>query len=201
MLTGDIRLGSECSERSSMKNKILLIDDDSAAREALVAALQNEYQVFSAEDKQRAIEYHGAEHVELLVFSINRAENLRAAAIKWLSRIDHRLPVILLTENSSPRTPIEETSSDACLQKPVEVGLLLQKIRELIDESAQARDARVMAHRALDKPFAELDNAHYCDVLRTRTNTPYFCDRANYNDSMLPNTPALPGTEIPKATS
>ena len=164
-----------------MKNKILLIDEDAVTRESLTDVLKTEhYNVFPAGTRQQAMEQHGEERVDLLIFGVDPNENPTSCTMKWLSAIDRRLPVILLAKNSTPGVHLEPTTADAVMGRLFSVPVLLQTIAALLNESLEARDNRVTARRALGVPFVALDNGRVCGVLRARFDTPYFCDRSNY---------------------
>jgi DNA-binding response OmpR family regulator len=162
-----------------MKNNILLIDNDSSTRASLADALKAEhYNVFCAENRRQAIEQHGVERVNLLVVSLDCGEKIDPEAISWLSRVDRRLPLIALTSNSTPQVHLDPTAADALLERPFSTPLLLERIAQFINESKEAREARVTMRRGTVPPFVPGENDMFCGVLRARADTPYFCDRS-----------------------
>ena len=89
--------------RLIVKNKILLIDDDPATRESLATSLQSQlYQVFPAATRQEAVIAHGEERVDLLIVCLDcGTEKFCGTDVKWLAELDHRMPVVILTKDST----------------------------------------------------------------------------------------------------
>lgn len=148
-----------------MKKKILLIDDDSFTRQSLADVLHAEdYQVFAAGTKQEAIDAHGEERVNLLVCSIDcSAERLYPEEIKWLARIDSRMPIIVLTKDSTLGANPQAAVGDILMERPLNLPFLLEKIAELISESRREREARLRARQPLVLPFAAVRDRKSCD--------------------------------------
>src|SRR5437899_9666114 len=118
-----------------MTERILLVDDERSIRESLSKILRAEnYQVVLAENGQEAIERHGAERIDLLLLDLNIPVKNGWATLEWLVEVNPPLPVVIITGRSNQRTLAETAGADALMEKPLDVPLLLQTIRELMDE-------------------------------------------------------------------
>lgn len=146
---------------SGMNKSILIIDDDPFTRQALAEVLHAEdYQVFAAGTKQEAIDAHGEEMVNLLVCSIDcSAERCYREEIKWLARIDSRMPIIVLAKDSTLGADPHSAVGDVLIERPLNLPFLLEKIAELISESHKEREARLRARQPLLLPFAAARSA------------------------------------------
>jgi DNA-binding response OmpR family regulator len=153
--------------------KILLVDDEHSIREGLSKILGAEnYEVVLAENGQQAIEKHGAERIDLLLLDLNLPVKDGWATLKWLAEINPLLPVIIITGRFNQRVLAEQAGADALMEKPLDVPLLLQTIRELMAETPEGR-----AQRASNRPsgfrYTACDSDQFCEMLLERFTTPY----------------------------
>jgi DNA-binding response OmpR family regulator len=147
-----------------MTKRILLVDDERSIRESLSKILGAEnYEVVLAENGQEAIEKHGAERIDLLILDINMPVKNGWAALEWLVEITPLLPVVIITGRSNQRALAETAGADALMVKPLDVPLLLQTIRELMDEPMESRaqraNSRASGFRYMpsdEQPFTEM---------------------------------------------
>jgi len=123
--------------------RILLVDDERSIRESLSKILGAEnYEVVLAENGHEAIEKHGAQRIDLLILDLNMPVKNGWDTLEWLVKINPVLPVVIITGRSNERALAETAGADALMEKPLDVPLLLQTIRELMDgpvESVQAK--------------------------------------------------------------
>src|SRR5437899_7569161 len=118
-----------------MTKRILVVDDERSIRESLRKILRVEnYEIVLAENGQEAIEKHGAERIDLLILDLNMPVKNGWATLETLAGINPLLPVVIITGRSKQRAPAETAGADALMEKPLDVPLLLQRIRELMDE-------------------------------------------------------------------
>ena len=116
-----------------MIKRILLVDDERSIRESLNKILGAEkYEVALAENGQEAIERHGAQRIDLLILDLNMPIKNGWDTLEWLVKIDPVLPVVIITGRSDQRALAETAGADALMEKPLDVPLLLQTIRELM---------------------------------------------------------------------
>jgi DNA-binding NtrC family response regulator len=159
-----------------MTNRILLVDDDRSIRESLSKILRAEdYEVVLGENGQEAIEKHRAERIDLLISDLNPdASGVKNAwaILERLVRINPLLPVVIITGRSDQRALAETAGADALMEKPLDVPLLLQTIRELLAEPIESRAQRAN-NRASRFRYVPCDNELFRDLLLKRLDTPY----------------------------
>ena len=123
-----------------MTKRILLVDDERSIRESLRKILRAEnYEVVLAENGKEAREKHGAERIDLLILDLNMPVKNGWDTLTWLTEINPLLPVVIITGRSNQRALAETAGADAVMEKPLDVPLLLQTIRDLMDEPRESR--------------------------------------------------------------
>jgi two-component system response regulator MprA len=156
-----------------MTKRILLVDDDRSIRESLSKILRAEnYEVVLGENGQEAIEKHGAEHIDLLISDLNMPVKNAWATLERLVGINPLLPVVIITGRSNQRALAETAGADALMEKPLDVPLLLQTIRELLTEPMESR-ARRANNRVSRFRYVPCDNELFREMLLKRLDTPY----------------------------
>ena len=119
------------------------MDDERSIRESLSKILGAEnYEVVLAENGHEAIEKHGAQRIDLLILDLNMPVKNGWDTLEWLVKIDPVLPVVIITGRSNERALAETAGADALMEKPLDVPLLLQTIRELMDEPVESVQAK-----------------------------------------------------------
>ena len=119
------------------------MDDERSIRESLSKILGAEnYEVVLAENGHEAIEKHGAQRIDLLILDLNMPVKNGWDTLDWLVKIDPVLPVVIITGRSNQRALAETAGADALMEKPLDVPLLLQTIRELMDEPVESVQAK-----------------------------------------------------------
>ena len=156
-----------------MTKRILLVDDDRSVRESLSKILRAEnYEVVLGENGQEAIEKHGAERIDLLILDLNLPLKNAWATLERLLGINSLLPVVIITGHSHQRALAETAGADALMEKPLDVPLLLQTIRELLAEPMESRAQRAN-NRASSFRYVPCDNELFREMLLKRHDTPY----------------------------
>ena len=171
-----------------MTKRILLVDDERSIRESLSKILRaSNYEVVLAENGQEATEKHGAERIDLLILDLNMPVKNGWETNGWdtlerLVEIDPLLPVVIITGRSNQRVLAESAGADALMEKPLDVPLLLQTIRELLDEPLENR-AQPASNRASGFRYMACDNELFRKMVLKRYNTPYrFANRRTQRD-------------------
>jgi len=166
------RAKSDENANDFMTKRILLVDDERSIRESLSKILRAEkYEVVLAETSQEAIEKHGAKRIDLLILDLTPVKN-GWASLEWLVAINPRSPVIIITGRSNQGALAETAGADALMEKPLDVPLLLQTIRQLMDEPMENRAQRA-SNRASSFRYVPCDNALFREMLLERFTTPY----------------------------
>lgn len=156
-----------------MSKKILLVDDECSILEALSKVLGAEsYEVVLAENGQDAVEKLASAPIDLVLLDLGLPVKDGWATLDWLARINPLLPVIIITGRSEQRTLAEKAGADALMEKPLDVPLLLQTIRELLDEPLESRNQRA-SDRAHGFRYAPCDSVLLREMLLKRLTTPY----------------------------
>jgi DNA-binding response OmpR family regulator len=145
--------------------RILLVDDDRSIRESLNKILgADNYEVVQAENGQEAIEKHGAEQIGLLILDLNMPVKNGWATLEWLAEVNPLLPVIIITGRPNQRALAETAGADALMEKPLDVAVLLQTVRELMDEPMESR-ARRARNRASGPRYMPSNNQPFDKML------------------------------------
>jgi two-component system, OmpR family, response regulator MprA len=156
-----------------MTKRILLVDDDRSIRESLSKILRAEsYEVVMGASGQEAIEKYGAERIDLLILDLNMPLRNAWATLERLVGINPLLPVVLITGRSHQRALAETAGADALMEKPLDVPLLLQTIRELLTEPTESRAQRA-TNRVSSFRYVPCDNELFREMLLKRFATPY----------------------------
>src|SRR3974377_1520119 len=127
----------------SSGEKVLVVDDEKSIREALSKGLRAENdEVVRAESGKDAMERYGAGRIDLLLLDLNLPGGNGWATLEWLARVNPLLPVVIIPGRANQRELAEKTGAGALMEKPLTVPLLLQTIRELLDEPMESRAQR-----------------------------------------------------------
>lgn len=148
------------------------MDDERSIRESLSKILRAEsYEVVLAENGQKAIEEHGAQRMDLLLLDLNMPGINGWDTLEWLAAVNPLLPVIIITGRSYQRALAETAGADILMEKPLDVPLLLQRIRELMDEPMESRVQRARNRASGSRPMRS-DNQPFDETLLQCCMTP-----------------------------
>jgi len=150
-----------------------VVDDEKSIREALSKVLRAEnYEVLVAETAQEAVKRHGGGRIDLLLLDLNLPGGNGWATLDWLAKLNPLLPVIIITGRSNQRELAEKSGADALMEKPLDVPMLLQTIRELLDEPMASRAQRA-SQRTSSFRFVPCDEPLFRQMLSDRFTVPY----------------------------
>ena len=121
--------GSFYMEDSTEKSLILVVDDDPDCRETLADLLSNEgYSVVCAENGREALDYLSGSKPSLIILDL-----MMPAMSGWEFRARQKLdpnleslPVVVTTASGL----VQDIEADAILHKPIDVGVLLDIVRQ-----------------------------------------------------------------------
>jgi CheY-like chemotaxis protein len=157
----------------SVSTKILVVDDEQTIRDSLAKMLRAEgYEIVLAENGQEAIEKLVQESFSLLLLDLGLPVKDGWATLKWLNEVNPLFPVIVITGRWKQGALAEAAGVDVLMEKPLDVPRLLQNIRELVEEPAEAR-ARRIRDRKRNFRHVPCDSIEFCEELRKRYTTPY----------------------------
>jgi DNA-binding NtrC family response regulator len=156
-----------------MTKRILLVDDERSIRESLSKFLGAEnYELVLAENGQEAVEKHGDQRIDLLILDLNMPVVNGWLTLDWLAAVNPLLPVIIITGHSNQRALAETAGAAVLMEKPLDVPLLLQTVRELTEEPMESR-ARRASNRTSSFRYVPCDDQLYREMLLKRFTTPY----------------------------
>jgi CheY-like chemotaxis protein len=130
--------------RTGMKKRVLLVDDDFAVLAGLAGVLVSEgYHVIHAVDGDEAIEkVRNDNSFDLVLLDLNMPKKSGWDAFEQMHAIDPFLPVIVITARPGQYATAVAAGVGALIEKPLDLPFLLQKMKDLIRESARERLAR-----------------------------------------------------------
>ena len=127
-----------------LKNRILVADDDASVREMLARVLEGEgYQVWTAANGAEALEVAAAARVDLVLLDLKMPVKNGWDTFERLTAENPLLAVIIITACSNQLFISLGAGAGALLEKPLDFPKLLQTVRALLAESAQAQLARI----------------------------------------------------------
>jgi DNA-binding response OmpR family regulator len=117
------------------RNAILVVDDDEAVRTGLRCVLASEgYDVVTANNGLQAIASFDARPCDLALIDMNMPLRNGWGAIASLRSLAPVLPMIIITARPDQRTVAREAGVEL-MEKPLDLPLLLNRIKALLDES------------------------------------------------------------------
>jgi CheY-like chemotaxis protein len=127
------------------KRKILLADDDASVRESLAGVLVGEgYEVILAVNGREAVAKCLFDAPDLVLLDLNMPDRNGWQAFDEMERFRPLLPVIVITALPNQYDRALGGGIDALMEKPLDLPQLLQKIKELLAESACEHRARII---------------------------------------------------------
>jgi len=138
-----------------MNKKILVVDDDSQIRESLAKVLRTEgYRVALAADGQEGIEKCDPEDVDLVLLDLNLPGKSGWDIFERMTSKSPLLPIIIITGRSNQFDMATAAGVGALMEKPLDVGFLLQTVTDLLAEPPETRLGRLAGlHRQVRHSF------------------------------------------------
>ncbi|HTH48168.1 MAG TPA: response regulator [Candidatus Limnocylindria bacterium] len=128
-------------------NRVLIADDDPFVRSSLAAVLESEgFVVDQAQNGIEAVTHALAHTPDLALLDLNMPDWDGWRAFCQLDQIRPLLPVIIITARPDQYPKAVELGVDAFMEKPLNLPLLIEAIRQLTDKS-RAYLARWAANR------------------------------------------------------
>ncbi|HXY78112.1 MAG TPA: response regulator [Candidatus Acidoferrales bacterium] len=126
-------------EESAGRETILLVEDETFVREVASEVLQSAgYRVLTAKNAAEAARTYDSQsgEVDLLLTDVVLPGESGRALAERLQQASPRLNVLLVT-GYAKQMGLEGAGTVACLAKPFSVGVLLEKVREVLDREAR----------------------------------------------------------------
>jgi CheY-like chemotaxis protein len=132
-----------------MKQKVLLVDDDPAVRAMLSRVLvEEDYHVLPAANGIEAVEIAAGTAVDLVLLDLNMPQKNGWDTFEQLTRENPFLPVIIITARPNQLFPALASGAGALMEKPLDLPKLLRTMRDLLQEPAATRLARMAGRPA-----------------------------------------------------
>lgn len=140
--------------------KILICDDDSDLREALVEqlSLYEEFETTDVDGATKAIQVARAEPIDLLIMDVGLPEMDGREAVKLLRKGGFKAPIIMLTGHDTESDTILglEAGANDYVAKPFKFAVLLARIRAHLRQHEQTEDAVFTIGRYTFRPSSKL---------------------------------------------
>lgn len=152
----EIRIGGQ-KRRSEVvgrmpKDVILLADDDEEVLAALHDVLRSEgYEVIVARNGREAIAHFYEGHVDIALLDLNMPVKGGWETFERLTTIHPLLPIIVITARPDQYPLAVAAGVGALMEKPLDLGLLLQAIQDLLSEPMEQRLSRLTGKRPITR--------------------------------------------------
>ena len=115
--------------------------------DALGTVIESEgFEVFRAADGHAAVEKFRQQPIDIVLLDLNMPVKGGWDTLERLTTINPLLPVIVITARPDAYPVAMATGVAALMQKPLDIPLLLEAMRELLAEPAAQRLSRVAGH-------------------------------------------------------
>ena len=134
---------AETAKPAPPSRRVLLADDCTAIREALGVLLTDKgYEIRHAAEGREVVECLLAERVDLLLLDLTMPGLDGWDTLRRVAMIAPELPVIVITAHTNQREFAAQAGARALLEKPLDLPLLLETVRELLEPARPARRGR-----------------------------------------------------------
>jgi DNA-binding response OmpR family regulator len=128
---------------------VLLVDDDPMVRGSLNDVLVAEgYNVFWAENGQKAIELANEMNIDLVLLDLNMPVKNGWDTFEQLTREHSLVPIIIITARPNQVFTAVSAGAGALLEKPMDIQTLLNAMKKLLSEPQDQRLARLVGKSA-----------------------------------------------------
>ena len=125
---------------------ILVADDDKNTRLLLKAVLESEnYNVFTAENGEKALEVMDKEHIDLVVLDIMMPEMDGYEFTKTVRETDETLPILMVSAKQFPEDKRKGflVGTDDYITKPIDEMEMLLRIKALLRRAKISNERRI----------------------------------------------------------
>lgn len=137
------------SRRSSVRNRILLVDDDPTVRDSLKDVLVSEgYAVIPAENGQQALDLAKNASVDVVLLDLNMPVKNGWDTFERFTAEHPTVPIIIITARANQLFTAVGAGAGALLEKPLDIPTLLQAIARLLAMPPSAHLERLVGRKA-----------------------------------------------------
>ena len=146
------------SEEKSIKAKVLVVDDEQGARDALQVILEDDYEVSTAASGHEAIAYCKSSHYDLVFLDVAMPEIDGIETLKKLRTLDEPMDVVMISASDKAEQAVQSIKLGAYdyITKPFEPDDILSAVARVLEKQTLQREVRYLrseiAHR-----FGELE--------------------------------------------
>ena len=141
------------SREKTIQAKILVVDDEQGARDALQVILEDDYEVTTAVSGQEAITYCEAFEYDLVFLDVAMPELDGIATLKKLRSMDQPMDVVMISASDKADKAVESIKLGAYdyITKPFEPDDILSAVDRVLEKQTLQREVRYLrseiAHR------------------------------------------------------
>jgi CheY-like chemotaxis protein len=147
----------DASDRILANRYILVVDDDSDARDIFTAVIAyHGGLVHTASSARHALRLLSYMRPDVMISDIAMPNQSGLWLVRRLRQRGDTVPIIGVTGYDTPAEAMRDAGFDVAFTKPVDHGLLIQTLHRLATTPARARDRRVLPFR----PGARRDPRH-----------------------------------------
>ena len=132
------------TNRPERSQKILIVDDDEAVRDAVAMVLQAAgYCVYTAADGGQALEQFQDDRMDLLMLDLGLPIKSGWEVFERIATEYPSVPIIVITGLPNQQFTALAAGASVLMEKPLDVVSLLRCIKDLLAEPAEKRVSRV----------------------------------------------------------
>ncbi|MBR6584348.1 MAG: sigma-54-dependent Fis family transcriptional regulator [Firmicutes bacterium] len=146
-----------------MKKNILIVDDEKSICTFLALALEDEYEVYTADSPEQAYELLEKEKISLVILDLMLGEASGMDVLREIKEKDADIAVIMMTAYGDIKTSVEAIKQGAFhyLSKPVDIDELQHYIRQALEMQHLSRRVE-----SLSAALEELEQrTYYGDIV------------------------------------
>src|SRR6476620_2788975 len=138
---------------TSMKKRVLLIDDEARVRASLKTVLEPTYETIQAADAQEGLELFRKEAPHLVLLDVILPGTDGLAVLQTLRMESKTIPVIMLTGTKSVKTAVDAMKLGAAdyLSKPFDVDELRIVIDRVLNSSELEREVKQLRAQVVQR--------------------------------------------------
>jgi DNA-binding NtrC family response regulator len=141
------------SKQKSIKAKVLVVDDEQGARDALQVILEDHYEVTTAASGHEAIAYCQSSHYDLVFLDVAMPGIDGIETLKRLRTLDEPMDVVMISASDKAEQAVQSIKLGAYdyITKPFEPDDILSAVARVLEKQTLQREVRYLrseiAHR------------------------------------------------------